>query len=238
MIAVAAHNLPKRQRGRAIFWGGVSAIVMQIAFALVVTEILVVPGLRFVGAVLLLAIGCKLLQENNEEGSEETQDDGSATSASIVRIALVNLVMSFDNVVAVASVSRGDPVRIVIGLVISGSVLLVSTRNDPGIVGASSVANLCRGIARGSHLGRNDVARIRSRLRRPCGKSRRLGAAWAGQSHRSCALYRGGGRLLSELSALAVGLLVSALASVRGRAVAVCRDAPVPTPPRRERSTD
>ncbi len=121
VIALAAHHLPERQRRRVVLWGGALAVAMQAVFTLVIARLLQVPGLRVVGALLLLVIVAKLVQEEAVDPGEEHA--GAGAGASIVRIALANLAMSFDNVVAIASVSQSDPIRMGLGLLISGLIL-------------------------------------------------------------------------------------------------------------------
>jgi YjbE family integral membrane protein len=123
VIAMAARHLPVRQRRAAMLWGGAVAIVMRLILTLAVSYVLMVPGLRFVGAILLVGIACKLIQEEGE-----TNEDGAPASTSlrlaVVRIALADLVMSLDNVVAIAGVSGSDPVLLAVGLVLSIAMIL------------------------------------------------------------------------------------------------------------------
>lgn len=126
VIALAAHHLPARQRRRVVLWGGSLAVAMQAGFTLVISRLLRVPGLRIIGAVLLLGIAGKIAHEEAAaEAAVGAGEDSASTGAgaSIVRIALANLAMSFDNVLAVASVCRSDPVRMGLGLAISGLIL-------------------------------------------------------------------------------------------------------------------
>ena len=123
VIAMVARHLPAPQRGAAMLWGGAVAIALRLALTLAVSYVLMVPGLRFLGALLLVGIACKLVQEE-----EETKEDGAPPPTSlrtaVVRIAVADLVMSLDNVVAIAGVSGSDPVLLVIGLVLSIGMIL------------------------------------------------------------------------------------------------------------------
>jgi YjbE family integral membrane protein len=123
VIAMAARHLPVRQRRAAMLWGGAAAIVLRLALTLAVTYVLMVPGLRFVGAILLVGIACKLIQDE-----EATLEDGAPAATSlrtaVVRIALADIVMSLDNVVAIAGVSGSDPVLLAVGLVLSIAMIL------------------------------------------------------------------------------------------------------------------
>src|SRR5262245_34425262 len=66
VIGLAAHLLPPRQRRLAMIWGCGMAIVMRVVLTLVVAQLLLFPGLRFAGAVLLAWIACRLVEEEAE----------------------------------------------------------------------------------------------------------------------------------------------------------------------------
>ena len=122
VIGLAAHRLPARQRRQAMIWGCGMAIVMRIAFTLVVYKLLDVPGLRFVGAMLLVWIACKLMQEEVQAAGDP---DAAPTSLfkAVQRIAMADFIMSLDNVLAIASAAQTWS-QIVIGLVLSIVMLL------------------------------------------------------------------------------------------------------------------
>jgi YjbE family integral membrane protein len=129
VIALAARSLPPQQQGKAIFWGSAAAIVMRIALTLIAVEMLRWPWLKIVGALLLLCVGVSLLAE------DQAEDDGAAQAggllAAIRTILVADLVMSLDNVLAVAAAAKGNSLLLVIGLAISiplivfGSTLLL-----------------------------------------------------------------------------------------------------------------
>jgi YjbE family integral membrane protein len=96
---------------------------MRLLLTFVVSTLLLVPGLRFAGAVLLAYIACKLIQEEAQPAAHVHEAPTSMRSA-IARIALADLVMSLDNVIAIAGVSQSDPVRLAVGLVLSISMIL------------------------------------------------------------------------------------------------------------------
>ncbi|WP_337174951.1 TerC family protein [Paludisphaera sp.] len=122
IIGLAAHRLPAKQRKQALIWGCGMAIAMRIAFTLIVYEMLGVPGLRFVGAILLVWIACKLMQE--EVQSSVDPDAAPATLfKAIQRIAMADFIMSLDNVLAIASAADTWE-QIVFGLIVSIIILL------------------------------------------------------------------------------------------------------------------
>ena len=129
VIAMAARSLPPGQQRRAIVWGSAAAVVMRIALTLVAVEMLKWPYLKIVGALLLLGIGISLLREDVVEARGHRR---FGTMAAAVRTILVaDLVMSLDNVLAVAAAANGSLPLLVIGLVVSvplitfGSTLLL-----------------------------------------------------------------------------------------------------------------
>jgi YjbE family integral membrane protein len=124
VIGLAAHLLPPRQRRQAMILGCGMAIVMRVALTLVVAYLLLFPGLRFVGALLLAWIACKLIQEE-AESTDDTRPVPTSLFKAVTRIAMADFIMSLDNVVAVAGASQSDPVRIILGLVLSISMLLL-----------------------------------------------------------------------------------------------------------------
>jgi YjbE family integral membrane protein len=129
VIALAARALPPHQQKKAIFWGSAAAIVMRIALTLIAAEMLQWPYLKIIGALLLLYIGISLLSEEDDDGGGEKEIGGMM--AAIRTILVADLVMSLDNVLAVAAAAKGNTPLLVIGLAISipliifGSTLLL-----------------------------------------------------------------------------------------------------------------
>jgi YjbE family integral membrane protein len=130
VIALAARSLPPHQQKQAIFWGSAAAIVMRIVLTLIAVEMLTWPYLKAIGALLLVYIGVTLLLEDND-GGEEGHDKTGSMLAAIRTILIADLVMSLDNVIAVAAAAKGNTVLLVLGLAISipliifGSTLLL-----------------------------------------------------------------------------------------------------------------
>jgi YjbE family integral membrane protein len=129
VIALAARSLPPHQQKKAIFWGSAAAIVMRIVLTLIAVEMLRWPWLKIVGGLLLLYIGISLL--NEDEDGEEGHGETGGMLAAIRTILVADLVMSLDNVLAVAAAAKGNTPLLVIGLAISipliifGSTLLL-----------------------------------------------------------------------------------------------------------------
>jgi YjbE family integral membrane protein len=129
VIALAARSLPAQQQKKAIFWGSGAAIVMRIVLTLIAVEMLRWPYLKIVGGLLLLYIGVSLLVEDDDGGGSEERAGGLLSAIRTILVA--DLVMSLDNVLAVAAAAKGDTPLLVIGLAISipliifGSTLLL-----------------------------------------------------------------------------------------------------------------
>ncbi len=124
VIGLAAHLLPPPQRRQAMLWGCGMAIVMRVILTLLVAQLLLFPGLRFAGALMLVWIACRLILEHDDAGDETKPPPGSLMKA-ITRIAMADFIMSLDNVVAIAGASQSDPIRIILGLFLSISMLLL-----------------------------------------------------------------------------------------------------------------
>ena len=129
VIALAARSLPHSQQKKAVLFGSGAAVAMRIGLTVVAVKLLEMPYLQIIGGVLLLWIGVQLLSEDDgEEG--EGKHHGSLMAA-IRTILIADLVMSLDNVIAVAAAAKGSMVLLVLGLAISiplvifGSTLMI-----------------------------------------------------------------------------------------------------------------
>ncbi len=117
VIAMAARTLQPAQRNKAIFWGSAAAIVMRIVLTIVAIQLLTLPYLKIIGAILLVYIGVDLLNGDDEGEGEGKEINGMA--AAIRTILIADLVMSLDNVLAVAAAAKGDLPLLVMGLLVS-----------------------------------------------------------------------------------------------------------------------
>ena len=133
VIALAARSLPPRQQKLAIFWGSGAAIVLRIILTIFAVALLAFPYLKIVGGALLVWIGIQLLVP--DEGEEDMHSSDNVLVA-IRTILVADLVMSMDNVIAVAAAAETAPadakiVLLILGLAISipivifGSTLLL-----------------------------------------------------------------------------------------------------------------
>ena len=130
VIALAARSLPAHQQKKAIFYGSAAAIVLRIVLTLIAVEMLKWPFLKIIGGLLLVYIGVTLLLEEDGGGDIGAKADGGLMTA-IRTILVADLVMSLDNVLAVAAAAKGNTLLLVLGLGISipliifGSTLLL-----------------------------------------------------------------------------------------------------------------
>jgi YjbE family integral membrane protein len=126
VIALAARGLPAQQQARAVAWGSGAAVVMRIGLTIVAVELLRMPYLKLAGAVLLLWIAVKLLVP--AKGSEGHGTASSTLASAVKTILLADLVMSLDNVIAVAAAAKGSTVLLIIGLAISIPLVVFASR--------------------------------------------------------------------------------------------------------------
>jgi YjbE family integral membrane protein len=117
VIALAARSLPPHQQSKAVMWGAGAAVAMRIVLTIIAVELLRWPWLKLIGAVLLLWIAVKLLLP--EDGGSEGVDSSDNLWAAIKTILIADLVMSLDNVIAVAAAAKGSITLLVLGLAIS-----------------------------------------------------------------------------------------------------------------------
>lgn len=116
VIALACRGLPEKSRKWGVVMGAGVAIVMRIAFTGIVATLMTWPYLKIVGGLLLLWIAVQLLVENADEKDVKTTD---TIWAAVRVIAIADLVMSLDNVVAIAAAANGSWPLIIVGLTVS-----------------------------------------------------------------------------------------------------------------------
>jgi len=140
VIALAARSLPQRQQRAAIVIGSGAAIVLRVILTTVTASVLALPYLKLVGALLLLWIGIQLMLPGDEDDGSAAQAAGHLMAA-VRTILFADLVMSLDNVIAVAAAAHGDLVLLILGLAISiplivfGSTLILKLMDRfPGVI--------------------------------------------------------------------------------------------------------
>jgi YjbE family integral membrane protein len=118
VIALAARSLPRHQQRAAIVIGSAAAIVLRVILTAVAARVLALPYLKLAGAVLLLWIGIQLLLPGDENDASGAKGSGHLMGA-VRTILIADLVMSLDNVIAVAAAAHGNLVLLILGLGIS-----------------------------------------------------------------------------------------------------------------------
>lgn len=117
VIAMAVRTLPRRQQRLGIFWGAMGAVVFRIILTFVAAQLLLLPYLQLVGGLVLLWIAVKLLREDSGEGGQIRH--GTTVGEAIRIIIIADLIMSTDNVLAIAGASEGSFVLLLFGLGLS-----------------------------------------------------------------------------------------------------------------------
>ena len=131
IIGMAAAGLAPELRKKAILYGMVIAAVLRIVFAVVATTLLGIPGILFIGSVLLFWVCWRLFREIREGIDREAQaaleaagdssqgDTGTkhkTMATALVSITIADVSMSLDNVLAVAAIADGDRQILIFGL--------------------------------------------------------------------------------------------------------------------------
>src|ERR1700740_2339400 len=117
VIALACRNLSQRARRQGIFWGVTGAIVLRIVLTLFAMSLLVYPYLKLVGGALLVWIGIKLIAED-DAGNRQGKACGRLVTA-VWTIIVADVVISLDNVMAVAAAAKGRAALLAFGLIVS-----------------------------------------------------------------------------------------------------------------------
>jgi len=122
VIALAARSLQPAQQKQAVIWGSVAAIVMRVILTVFAVQMLQWPWLKLVGAVLLVYVGVQLLKDEDEAADIK---QSSSLLEAIKTILIADLVMSLDNVLAVAAAADSAPPAAKLALLIIGLALSI-----------------------------------------------------------------------------------------------------------------
>lgn len=130
VVGALAAGLPAEQRKKVILIGVLAALVLRIAFALVVSQLLQIVGLVLAGGILLLWVAWRMYRELRHNGESAGSDEVAGDEHSGVKpaktfasaawgVAIADVSMSLDNVLAVAGAAREHPWVLIFGLVLS-----------------------------------------------------------------------------------------------------------------------
>lgn len=126
VIALAARNLPPKQQRQAVIIGAGAAVVLRIILTLVAAALLTLPWIKIAGAVLLLWVGLQLLMPEDEHHAD-AEEGASSMIGAIRTILIADLVMSLDNVIAVAAAAGDSLALLLIGLAISIPIVIFAS---------------------------------------------------------------------------------------------------------------
>ena len=118
VIALACRNLPQQQRKKGVMFGVVGAVGLRIALTFFALELLNLPYLKVVGALMLLWIGVKLILPEQEHDASNVKADTHLWGA-VRTIIIADFIMSVDNVLGVAAAAHGNILLLAIGLLVS-----------------------------------------------------------------------------------------------------------------------
>jgi YjbE family integral membrane protein len=133
VIALACRGLAPRQRLWGMIFGAGAAVVLRIIFTGIVASLMELPYLKLVGGLALLVIAAKLLVPEQED--EEGVESASHLWAAVQIVVVADIVMSLDNVIAVAAAANGSIPLLILGLAISiplivaGAALIMAVLN-------------------------------------------------------------------------------------------------------------
>lgn len=126
VIAMACRKLPRELQTKAIWGGMCGAILLRVVMLFFAVQLLGLPYLKLIGAVLLVWIGIKLVA-NQEEGEGEI-DGGTRLWTAIKTVIVADVVMSLDNVLAVAAAGDGNVYLVAAGVLISIPIIILGSR--------------------------------------------------------------------------------------------------------------
>lgn len=156
VIGMAARGLPKRQRRRAIVFGGLGAVVLRIAAASVVTLLLAIPYLQLIASIALLVIAYRLVRPGSGHG--KTVREATTLREAITTILIADAAMSLENVLGVGAAAHGSIPLLVFGLALSIPHRDVRQRDRGGAPRSLPAGDLARSVRAGMD-GRGDGRR-------------------------------------------------------------------------------
>lgn len=128
VIAMATRKLPKKQQNKAILFGTAGAVFLRILFAAIIVYLLKLPYVHLIGGLLLLWIAYQLLVEKEDTSPTTTIQASNSLFRAFTTIIMADVVMSLDNVVAVAGAAKGHVGLIVIGVMISIPIMIFGSK--------------------------------------------------------------------------------------------------------------
>jgi len=123
VIALACRRLSPAHQRQAFIWGSAGVVVLMVVLTIFVVYLLSLPYLEIVGSLMLLWIGIKLLVAE-DEGDDGAVDQKDTLMAAVRTIIIADMIMSLDNVLAMAAAAKGHTWMLIVGLVVTVPVIL------------------------------------------------------------------------------------------------------------------
>ncbi len=146
VVGLAASRVAPEHRAKVIYWGIAAAVVLRIFFAAVTTQLLAIVGLTLAGGILLLWV-CWKMYRQLIGGADHTLENAGlgllkntspeaqlGFGAAVFQVALADISMSLDNVLAVAGVAKGEPLVLIIGLAVAIILMAVASHYIAGLL--------------------------------------------------------------------------------------------------------
>ena len=124
VIALACRKLPPEQRRLGVMWGVIGAVGARIVLIFFAVQLLQLPYLKAVGALLLLWIGVKLMLPEDEDGGHGKLEGGTTLWSAVRTVIVADAVMSLDNVIAVAAAADGHLGLVIFGILVSVPIIV------------------------------------------------------------------------------------------------------------------
>ena len=125
VIALACRSLPGRKKNIGLVLGASAAVIMRLLLTVIVLSLMTIPWLKIVSAVLLIYIAVKLLLD---DGESHSMDEAASLLHAIKLIVIADVIMSLDNVIAVAAAARGSFPLILFGLILSIPLIIFTSQ--------------------------------------------------------------------------------------------------------------
>lgn len=143
VVGMAAASVPLENRRKVVVWGTAAAVILRIMFAVVTTHLLAIIGLTLAGGILLAYVCYDMYQElrhkhfsDHPDGDEqkETTAPDKTVMAAVWQVAMADLSMSLDNVLAVAGAAKDHVEIMVMGLLLSVVLMAFAANYVAGLI--------------------------------------------------------------------------------------------------------
>lgn len=128
IIGAKAASLPTPMRKKAIFYGMTMAVLFRVVLSLFATYLITIPGLRLIGGLSLLWVAWGMYKDLVDDGEFNGSEEQAATNfrSALIAIAVADLSMSVDNILAVAGTANGHWGALIFGLILSIAIMALA----------------------------------------------------------------------------------------------------------------